>query len=53
MEEDLKALKEKLPPEIFQGGGVMDLDSGEELKRVLEDVKGMLVHRILETESRK
>jgi hypothetical protein len=51
--EDLKPMKEKLPPEIFQGEGVIDLDSGEELKRVLEDVKGMLVHRILETESRQ
>ena len=51
--EELKPLREKLPPEIFQGEGLMDLDSGEELKRVLEDVKGMLVQRILETESRK
>lgn len=51
--QDLKPLKEKLPPEIFMGGGVMEFDSGEDLKRVLEDVKGMLVQRILETESRK
>jgi len=53
VEEDLKILKGKLPPEIFQDGGVIDPGSGEALKDVLEDVKGMLVHRILETESRK
>lgn len=53
VEGDLKVLKGKLPPEIFQDGGVIDPGSGEALKDVLEEVKGMLVHRILETESRK
>lgn len=51
--EDLKPLKEKLPPELFQGEGVIDLDSEEDLNRILGDVKGLLVHRILETETRK
>lgn len=51
--EDLKTLKEKLPPELFQGEGLIDFDSGEELKHILGDVKGLLVHRILETEAGK
>lgn len=45
--EDIKSLKEKLPPELFQGEGAMAPDSPEGLPMLVEDVKGMLTQRIL------
>jgi len=45
--EDVKILKEKLPPEVFQDEGAANPDYPDGLSRLVEDVKGMLVHRIL------
>jgi DNA repair exonuclease SbcCD nuclease subunit len=45
--EDIRTLKEKLPPELFQGEGAIAPDSPERLSGLLEEVKGMLVQRIL------
>jgi len=45
--EDVRSLKEKLPPEVFQGEGAIAPDSTEAVSRLVEDVKGMLVQRIL------
>jgi DNA repair protein SbcD/Mre11 len=52
LEEDIKTLREKLPSELFLGEGMVDLDSGEDVNQILGDVKGMLVHRILERETK-
>jgi hypothetical protein len=46
-------LKEKLPPELFQGEGAIAPDSPKELPGLVEDVKGMLVQRILTSGARK
>lgn len=51
--EDIKILKEKLPLELFQGDGRWDIDPGGDLNQILEDVKGILIPRILEAETRK
>jgi DNA repair protein SbcD/Mre11 len=48
LHEDLKILKEKLPPELFLEEGLADLSAGEEVDRFVGDVKGLLTHRILE-----
>jgi DNA repair exonuclease SbcCD nuclease subunit len=45
--EDIRTLKEKLPPELFQGEGAIVPDSPEGLSGLLEEVKGMLVQRVL------
>ena len=45
--EDIRTLKEKLPPELFQGEEAIAPDSPERLSGLLEEVKGMLVQRIL------
>ena len=45
--EDIRTLKEKLPPELFQGEGAIAPDSSERLSELLEEVKGMLVQGIL------
>jgi exonuclease SbcD len=45
--EDIRILKEKLPPELFQGEGAMTPDSPERLSDLVEEVKGMLVQRVL------
>jgi DNA repair exonuclease SbcCD nuclease subunit len=45
--EDIRSLKEKLPPELFQGDGAITPDSPERLSGLLEEVKGMIVQRIL------
>ena len=51
--EDLRTLKEKLPPELFQGEGAIVTDSREGLSGLLEEVKGMLVQRVLASGVRK
>jgi len=51
--EDIRTLKEKLPPEVFQGEGAIAPDSSESLSGLLEEVKGMLVQRILASGVRK
>jgi DNA repair exonuclease SbcCD nuclease subunit len=51
--EDIRSLKEKLPPELFQGEGAIAPDSPKELPGLVEDVKGMLVQRILTSGARK
>lgn len=45
--EDISTLKEKLPPELFQGEGAMTPDSPEGSSGLVEEVKGMLIQRIL------
>ena len=47
LSEDIRTLKEKLPPELFQGEGAIAPDSPETLSELVEEVKGMLVQRIL------
>ncbi len=51
--EDVRSLKEKLPPEVFQGEGALAFDSRDPVSRLVEDVKGMLVQRILGSGARK
>lgn len=51
--EDIRSLKEKLPPELFQGEGVIAPGSPEGLSRLVGDVKGMLIQRILDSEVKK
>ena len=46
LSDDVRSLREKLPPEVFQGEGAFDPDSTEALSRLLEQAKGMLVQRI-------
>jgi exonuclease SbcD len=46
-QEEIKSLKEKLPPEIFQGEGAIISDSQPGLSQLIEDIKGMLVQKIL------
>jgi hypothetical protein len=45
--EDLKALREKLPQEIFFGDEGIAPDAPEEMARAVADVKGMLIPRLL------
>lgn len=45
--EDVRTLKEKLPPELFQGEGAIAPESPDGLPKLVEDVKAMLVQRIL------
>ena len=45
--EDIRTLKEKLPPELFQGEGAISPGSPESLSGLLEEVKGMLLQRVL------
>jgi DNA repair exonuclease SbcCD nuclease subunit len=45
--EDVRSLREKLPPEVFQAEGVATPDSMHAVSRLLEHAKGMLVQRIL------
>ena len=47
LSEDIRTLKEKLPPELFQGEGATTPDSPETLSGLVEEVKGMLIQRIL------
>jgi hypothetical protein len=51
--EDIRSLKEKLPPELFQGEGAVAPDSADELPKLVEDVKAMLVQRISTSGVRK
>jgi len=51
--EDIRSLKEKLPPELFQGEGAVAPDSADELPKLVEDVKAMLVRRISTSGVRK
>jgi len=45
--EDLRTLKEKLPPEVFQGEEALAPDSPERLSGLVAEIKGMLVQRLL------
>jgi hypothetical protein len=45
--EDIRPLKEKLPPELFQGEGAMTPESPDMLSGLVEEVKGMLIQRLL------
>ena len=45
--EDVRSLKEKLPPEVFQDEGLVAPYSKEAVYKLLEYAKGALVHRIL------
>lgn len=47
LSEDIRTLKEKLPPELFQGEGATTPDSPEMLSGLVEEVKGMLIQRLL------
>jgi exonuclease SbcD len=47
LSEDIKILKEKLPPELFQSERAIAPDSPERLSGLLEEVKGMLIQRVL------
>lgn len=47
LSEDVRLLKEKLPPEVFQGEGALGPDFPQLLSRLVGDVKGLLVQRIL------
>jgi exonuclease SbcD len=51
--EDIRSLKEKLPPELFQGEGAIAPDSPDGLSRLVEDVKAMLVQQIAASGARK
>jgi len=51
--EDIRSLKEKLPPELFQGEGAMAPDSPDGLTRLVEDVKAMLIRQITSSGARK
>lgn len=53
MAEDLALLKEKLPREVFAGEDAIRYDDPEELARLVEDVKGMLVTGILSPGARR
>lgn len=51
--EDVKILKEKLPPELFLGEGAIAPESSEGLLGLIGDVKGMLIQRILSSGVKK
>ena len=51
--EDIRSLKEKLPPELFLGEGAIAPDSPDELPKLVEEVKAMLVQRISTSGVRK
>jgi DNA repair exonuclease SbcCD nuclease subunit len=53
LSEDIRSLKEKLPPELFLGEGAIAPDSADELPKLVEDVKAMLVQRISTSGVRK
>jgi DNA repair protein SbcD/Mre11 len=53
LHEDMKMLKEKLPPELFLGEGPADLSAGEDREQILRDVKGLLTYRIMEKGAKK
>lgn len=44
---DLVKLKAKLPSEVFQEGGLLDFENPKVLREILEDVKQILVSRLL------
>lgn len=44
---ELADLKKKLPPELSEGGGAMDLESPDALLTVLDDVREVLAARLL------
>jgi DNA repair exonuclease SbcCD nuclease subunit len=45
LEEEVKILRDKLPPDIFQDEE--GVDRGSSVARIIEDVKGMLVPRLI------
>lgn len=51
--EDVKILKEKLPPELFLGEGAIAPESSEGLLGLIGDVKGMLIQRIISSGVKK
>jgi DNA repair exonuclease SbcCD nuclease subunit len=53
LSEDIRSLKEKLPPELFLGEGGITPDSPDELPKLVEDVKAMLVQQIITSGVRK
>jgi hypothetical protein len=53
LSEDIRSLKEKLPPELFLGEGAIAPDSPDELPKLVEDLKAMLVQQIISSGVRK
>jgi hypothetical protein len=47
---EVSALRQKLPPEILSGEDRYDPSDPQQLKEVLEDVKELLLNRLLTTE---
>lgn len=45
--EEIRSLKEKVPPEVFQDEGVIATNSKEAVSKLLEHAKGTLLQRIL------
>ncbi len=51
--EDLRILREKLPPEVFYGDTGLESESSEELERIVADVKGLLIPQLLASGAKK
>lgn len=47
LEEEVKVLREKLPPDLFLGEGAVEQGSPESLARLIADVKGVLIPRLI------
>ena len=45
--EEVRSLREKLPPEVFQDEGLIATPSKEAVSKLLEHAKGVLLQRIL------
>jgi hypothetical protein len=53
LSDEFSELKNKLPPEIFEGDERLALTSPEALKEALPDVKDILLNRLFEEEGRQ
>jgi hypothetical protein len=47
LEEEVKVLREKLPPDLFLGEGAVEHGSPESLARLIADVRGVLIPRLI------
>ena len=52
MADEISLLRQKLPAELLSGDDPFDPSSPEFLKEALEDIKELLVHRLLSSENR-
>lgn len=50
--DELSALRQKLPAELLGGEEPFDPTSPEVLAETLEEIKGLLVHRLLSSDSK-